>query len=52
MNDQMYELRTIAENDYEFIYQVKKDAYKKYVEMYYGKWEEEQQIGYFEKFIV
>ena len=51
MNDQMHELRNITENDYEFIYQVKKDAYKKYVEMYYGKWDEEQQRGYFEKFI-
>ena len=51
MNNQMHELRNITEKDYEFIYQVKKEAYKKYVEMYYGKWDEEQQRGYFEKFI-
>lgn len=51
MNNQVYKLRTITENDYEFIYQVKKDAYKKYVEVYYGKWDEEQQKVYFKKFI-
>lgn len=51
MNNQMYKLRTITESDYEFIYQVKKDAYKKYVEMYYGDWNEEEQKVYFEKFI-
>lgn len=51
MNSQTYELRHINESDYEFIYQVKKDAYKKYVEMYYGNWNEDQQKAYFEKFI-
>lgn len=51
MSNQMYKLRTITESDYEFIYQVKKEAYKKYVEMYYGNWDEEQQKGYFENFI-
>ena len=51
MNEQKYELRSITENDYDFIYQVKKDAYKKYVEIYYGSWEEKQQRAYFEKFM-
>lgn len=51
MNNQRYGLRRITENDYDFIYQVKKDAYKKYVEIYFGNWEEELQKEYFKKFI-
>ena len=51
MNNQKYELRNITENDYDFIYQVKKDAYKKYVEICFGRWDEEQQRKYFKKFI-
>jgi len=51
MNNQKYGLRCITENDYDFIYQVKKDAYKKYVEICFGRWDEEQQREYFKKFI-
>lgn len=51
MNKEKYELRIITENDYEFIYKVKKEAYKKYVEMNYGIWDEQQQKEYFKKFI-
>ena len=51
MNKQKYELRDVTENDYDFIYQVKKNAYKKYVEMNYGDWNEEQQKEYFKRFI-
>ena len=51
MNNQRYGLRRITENDYDFIYQVKKDAYKKYVEIYFGSWDENQQKEYFKKFI-
>ena len=51
MNNQKYGLRNITENDYDFIYQVKKDAYKKYVEICFGSWEEKQQKEYFKKFI-
>ena len=40
MNTQTYELRQVSEEDYKFIYQVKKDAYKKYVEINFGSWEE------------
>lgn len=47
----IYELRTITEQDYDFIYQVKKDAYKKYVEINFGGWDEEQQQEFFKKFI-
>ncbi len=37
--------------DYEFVYEVKKNAYKKYVEWCWGTWNEEDQRKYFEKFI-
>jgi len=51
MKNQQYELRSVTEEDYDFIYQVKKDAYKKYVEICFGRWDEEQQREYFKKFI-
>lgn len=51
MNEQKYGLRDVTENDYDFIYQVKKNAYKKYVEMNYGEWNEEQQKAYFRRFM-
>jgi len=51
MNNQKYGLRSITENDYDFIYQVKKDAYKKYVEINFGNWDEELQKEYFNSFI-
>ena len=41
MNNTKYSLRNITEQDYDFIYQVKKDAYKKYVEENFGEWKEE-----------
>ena len=46
-----YLLRRITEADYEFVYQVKKEAYQKYVEMYFGEWDEEQQREFFRSFI-
>lgn len=51
MDNQTYGLRLVSETDYEFIYQVKKDAYKKYVEHYFGSWEEDKQREYFKKFM-
>ena len=51
MSNQTYSLRRVTEDDYDFIYQVKKDAYKKYVEQCFGSWDEEQQRAYFRKFI-
>ncbi len=39
------------DEDYEFVYEVKKNAYKKYVEECWGAWVEEDQRKYFEKFI-
>ena len=40
-----------TDDDYEFVYDVKKNAYKKYVEECWGSWIEEDQRKYFEKFI-
>ena len=51
MSNQKYSLRSVTEDDYDFIYQVKKDAYKKHVELCFGSWDEEQQKEYFRKFI-
>ncbi len=51
MSNQKYELRSVTENDYDFVYQVKRDAYKKYVEMCFGNWDEEQQKEYFKRFM-
>ena len=39
------------DSDYEFVYGVKKNAYKKYVEECWGAWIEEDQRNYFEKFM-
>ena len=36
---------------YEFVYEVKKNAYIKYVEENWGQWNEEDQQNYFKKFI-
>lgn len=40
-----------TDEDYEFVYEVKKNAYKKYVEECWGDWIEDDQRTYFEKFI-
>ena len=41
-----------TDEDYNFVYEVKKNAYKKYVEECWGSWNEEEQQKYFEKFIL
>ena len=55
VNLKQYNMRPYIDNEYhnykEFVYQVKKNAYKKYVEEYYGKWDEEEQRKYYENFI-
>ncbi len=51
MSNPVYVLRSITENDFEFIYQVKKEAYQAYVEMNYGGWDEELQRSLFESFM-
>ena len=45
-----YELVPITEQDYDFIYNLKKNVYMKYVEEIWG-WDEEAQKGYFKNFI-
>ena len=47
----MYKLRKYTDNDYGFVYQVKKDAYIKYVEEIWGSWIEDKQREYFDTFI-
>ena len=49
MNDVL--LIPYSNNDYEFVYEVKKNAYKKYVEECWGTWNEKDQRKYFEDFI-
>ena len=51
MSNQGYSFREVAEQDYDFIYQVKKDAYIKYVEMNFGEWKEEVQRKFFKTFM-
>lgn len=46
-----YALRKYSSDDYEFVYQTKKTAYKNYVEANYGQWDEKVQREYFDKFI-
>ena len=48
-----YDIQLIpyTDEDYEFVYEVKKNAYKKYVEECWGSWIEKDQRTYFEKFI-
>ena len=40
-----------TDNDYDFIYEVKKNAYKKYVENCFGLWDENEQKKYYKNFI-
>lgn len=44
-------LRKYTNNNYRFVYQVKKNAYKKYVEECWVDWVENDQQKYFENFI-
>ena len=51
----IYNMRPYIDNEYynykEFIYKVKRDAYKKYVEECFGTWNEKEQRERFETFI-
>ena len=42
-----YILRKYENTDYEFVYEVKKNAYKKYVEQCWGKWNDIDQKNRF-----
>lgn len=46
-----YTLRKYTDQDYNFVYQTKKNAYKVYVEANWGEWNEEKQKEYFKDFI-
>lgn len=46
-----YNFKQYTNNDYEFIYNIKKNAYKKYVEENWGLWDENFQRKLFDKFI-
>ena len=46
-----YILEPYTDEYYDFVYEVKKNAYIKYVERCWGKWNEEDQQEYFKKFI-
>ena len=46
-----YFLRKYNNNDYEFIYELKKNAYKDYVIANWGDWNEEDQKKYYHTFI-
>ncbi len=47
----MENLRKYQEEDREFVYETKKNAYKKYVIEYFGSWNEEKQREYFDEYI-
>ena len=44
-----YFLRKYEDNDYEFVYEVKKNAYKEYVEQCWGKWDDIDQKNRFKE---
>ena len=46
-----YKLIKYTEEYYEFVYEVKKNAYIKYVEEIWGPWNETDQRNYFQRFI-
>ena len=51
MSNPGYKFRKASEKDYNFIYQVKKEAYQSYVEINFGSWDEEKQREYFKAFM-
>lgn len=49
--EEIIKLKPYTDDDYEFVYEIKKNSYKKYVEECWGSWIEEDQRKYFETFI-
>lgn len=47
-----YELRKYQDEDYEFVYEIKKLCYQKYVEEYYGGWDDDVQRKMFADLMV
>lgn len=46
-----YKLRPYTKADFDFVYQIKKEAYKHYIEKFWGSWDEEKQRFLFADFI-
>ena len=46
-----YKLRPYTKSDLEFVYQAKKEAYKPYVEKFWGAWDDKKQRSFFADFI-
>ena len=46
-----YTLRPFTKDDFDFVYQIKKEAYQCYVEKFWGEWNEEKQRSFFADFI-
>ncbi|MBE5735416.1 MAG: GNAT family N-acetyltransferase [Clostridiales bacterium] len=46
-----YNFRKYEDKDYNFIYELKKNAYKKYVEEIWGEWNDEKQHLFFDNYI-
>ena len=46
-----YKLRPYTQADFEFVYRIKKIAYRPYVEKFWGAWDEEKQRVFFADFI-
>ena len=51
MENFTYYFRDYNDDDYDFVYEAKKVAYKKYVELNWGKWDEDAQKDMFKEFI-
>ncbi len=51
MNKKEYTLRKYNNEDYEFVYETKKNAYKEYVEQCWGKWDDLDQRNRFKDFM-
>ena len=47
----MFKLRPYEEKDYDFVYEVKKIGYQKYVEEFYGEWDETVQHEMFDSYL-
>ena len=46
-----YQLRPYTNADFDFVYRVKTEAFKGYVEKFWGVWAEDKQRGFFANFI-
>lgn len=47
----VYNLRKYNNKDYEFVYEIKKQAYKNYVVENWGEWDDEKQHAFFDDYI-